>query len=62
MAKKPRYVVWYEQPRAGRFTVLDIRIHQAVIGDDGKPLTSLSYATAEEEAEKLNASDRGFVD
>src|SRR3954447_1009113 len=53
---KERYVVWYERPVTGRFTVLDLSEDVPAIGKGGKPLSGLSHSTAEAEADRLNAA------
>jgi hypothetical protein len=52
-----RFVVQYERPKSGRFTVLDTSTDQPVVTPDGKPLTGLSHSTAEIVAEKLNKGE-----
>nr|WP_210168707.1 hypothetical protein [Bradyrhizobium sp.] len=52
-----RFVVRYEHPKNGRFTVLDTSIDQPAVTPDGTPLTGLSHSTAEVVAENLNKGD-----
>ena len=52
-----RFVVRYEHPKNGRFTVLDTSIDQPAVTPDGTPLTGLSHSTAEVVAEKLNKGE-----
>jgi hypothetical protein len=42
MIKKPRYIVWYERPRTGHFSVLELSTHRPAIGGDREAFDRLA--------------------
>ena len=51
-----RFTVIYEQPKTGRFTVMDHIIGKPAIGRERRPLTGLSHSTADALAAAMNAA------
>lgn len=54
-----RYGIWYDGKKAGgKYSVVDASSREPVFGEDGRPLTDLSFNQALEQIEKLTSEDK----
>jgi hypothetical protein len=54
-----RYTIWFDgENEGGKYSVVDATTRKSVHGEDGKPLTDLSFKQAVELIEKLEQMSR----
>jgi len=55
----PHYSIWFDGKKAGgKYSVVDASTREPVVGEDGMPLTNLSFKHAVEMIEKLTREQK----